>query len=90
MNVHPSDMKKVADRGDAKEALDILRAWAETATPEEIAGNEWNLNIPRYVDTFEEEVEIDLVAVRAERLRLKEELAELERKMDGYLTELGY
>ncbi|KRS12426.1 GTP cyclohydrolase [Roseovarius atlanticus] len=37
MNVHPSDMKKVADRGDAKEALDILRAWAETATPEEIA-----------------------------------------------------
>ncbi len=37
MNVHPSDMKKVADRSDAKEALDILRAWAETATPEEVA-----------------------------------------------------
>ena len=39
---------------------------------------------------FSSEVEIDLVAVRAERLRLKDELAELERKMDGYLTELGY
>lgn len=64
--------------------------YAHLATPEEIAGNDWNLNIPRYVDTFEEEEEIDLVAVRAERLKLKEELAALEVKMDGYLKELGF
>jgi type I restriction enzyme M protein len=64
--------------------------YAHLATPEEIAGNDWNLNIPRYVDTFEEEAEIDLVAVRAERLKLKEELAALEVKMDGYLKELGF
>jgi type I restriction enzyme M protein len=64
--------------------------YAHLASPEEIAGNDWNLNIPRYVDTFEEEEEIDLVAVRAERLRLKEELAAIELKMDGYLKELGY
>jgi type I restriction enzyme M protein len=64
--------------------------YAHLATPEEIAGNDWNLNIPRYVDTFEEEAEIDLVAVRAERLKLKEELAVLEAKMDGYLRELGF
>lgn len=64
--------------------------YAHLATPEEIAGNDWNLNIPRYVDTFEEEEEIDLVAVRAERLKLKEELAALETKMDGYLKELGF
>lgn len=64
--------------------------YAHLATPEEIAGNDFNLNIPRYVDTFEEEAEIDLVAVRAERLRLKAELEELEAKMDGYLKELGY
>jgi type I restriction enzyme M protein len=64
--------------------------YAHLATPEEIAGNDWNLNIPRYVDTFEEEVEIDLVAVRTERLKLKEELAALEVKMDGYLRELGF
>lgn len=64
--------------------------YAHLATPDEIAGNDFNLNIPRYVDTFEEEPEIDLVAVRAERLRLKAELAELEAKMDGYLEELGY
>lgn len=64
--------------------------YAHLATPEEIAGNDWNLNIPRYVDTFEEEEQIDLVAVRAERLKLKEELALLETKMDGYLRELGF
>ena len=64
--------------------------YAHLATPEEIAGNDWNLNIPRYVDTFEEEEEIDLVAVRTERLKLKDELAAIELKMDGYLKELGF
>ena len=52
--------------------------------------NEFNLNIPRYVDTFEEAEAIDLKAVREERLKLKAELAVLEEKMAGYLKELGY
>ena len=56
----------------------------------EIEENDFNLNIPRYVDTFEEEEEIDLMAVRAEREKLKAELAELETEMEGYLQELGY
>jgi len=60
------------------------------ATQEEIAENDYNLNIPRYVDTFEEEEEIDLVAVRKERKALKKQLTELEKQMDGYLKELGY
>ena len=64
--------------------------YAHLATPEEIAENDFNLNIPRYVDTFEEEEEIDLMAVRAERKQLKEKLVSLELEMDGYLKELGY
>ena len=64
--------------------------YAYLATPEEMAENDFNLNIPRYVDTFEEEEEIDLMAVRAEREKLKAELAALETQMDGYLKELGY
>ena len=60
------------------------------ATPEQISENDFNLNIPRYVDTFEEEREIDLLAVRVERKKLKRELSELELKMDDYLKELGY
>ena len=57
---------------------------------QEVKDNDYNLNIPRYVDTFEEEEEIDLVAVRAEREQLKTQLAELEVQMAKYLEELGY
>jgi type I restriction enzyme M protein len=64
--------------------------YAHWATAEEIVGNDWNLNVPRYVDTAVEEKEIDLAAVRLERLKLKDELATLEAKMDGYLAELGF
>lgn len=64
--------------------------YAFLATPEKLKENDWNLNIPRYVDTFEEEPEIDLMAVRAERLKLKAELSKLEEKMEGFLKELGY
>jgi type I restriction enzyme M protein len=42
------------------------------------------------VDTFEEEAEINLMTVRGERVKLKDELAELETRMEGYLQELGY
>ncbi|TDX22939.1 type I restriction enzyme M protein [Modicisalibacter xianhensis] len=60
------------------------------ASLEDIQENDYNLNIPRYVDTFEEEEEIDLMAVRAERQKLKTRLDELDREMEGYLKELGY
>ena len=64
--------------------------YAHLAKIDEIKENDYNLNIPRYVDTFEEEEEIDLMAVRAERQKLKKELAALEEEMEGYLKVLGY
>jgi len=64
--------------------------YAYLATREEIQENDYNLNIPRYVDTFEEEEEIDLMAVRAERQKLLAQLVELEEEMEQYLQELGY
>ncbi|RVE16181.1 restriction endonuclease subunit M [Escherichia coli] len=69
---------------------DNVEKYAYLASLKEIQDNDYNLNIPRYVDTFEEEDEIDLVAVRAEREQLKVELAKLEVEMAGYLKELGY
>lgn len=71
-------------------AREDVDKYAYRAELEEIKENDFNLNIPRYVDTFEEEEEIDLMAVRAERLVLNNEMAELESKMDTYLKELGY
>lgn len=64
--------------------------YAYVASFDEIKENDYNLNVPRYVDTFEEEEEIDLMAVRAEREQLKTQLSDLENEMDQYLKELGY
>ena len=83
----PEHIAKIVETYHARTTVD---KYAYLATPAELAENDYNLNIPRYVDTFEEEAEIDLMAVRAERIALKAELAALEVKMDGYLTELGY
>ncbi|GAB4294551.1 MAG: type I restriction-modification system subunit M [Methylophaga sp.] len=68
----------------------VVDKYAYLASLDEIRENDYNLNIPRYVDTFEEEDEIDLMAVRAEREKLKAQLAELEDEMAKYLEELGY
>lgn len=81
------DLQKIIATCAARQSVD---KYAYLATPAEMAENDYNLNIPRYVDTFEEEEEIDLMAVRAEREKLKAELAVLEEKMSGYLKELGY
>ncbi|WP_321478440.1 type I restriction-modification system subunit M [uncultured Bacteroides sp.] len=64
--------------------------YAYVATPEEITENDFNLNIPRYVDTFEEEEEIDISAVQKEIDQLEIELKKVQEKMKGYLKELGY
>ncbi len=57
--------------------------------PEEIKENDYNLNITRYVDTFEEEVEIDISANLKELAALEPELQKLEKQMAEYLNELG-
>ncbi|MDD2261299.1 MAG: type I restriction-modification system subunit M [Bacteroidales bacterium] len=64
--------------------------YAYVATFKEIEENDFNLNIPRYVDTFEEEEEIDISAVQQEITALEMELAEVQVKMKEYLKELGY
>lgn len=63
--------------------------YAYLASREALRDNDYNLNIPRYVNTFEEE-KIELTTVRAERENLKAELKQLESKVDKYLSELGY
>ncbi|QQZ29373.1 type I restriction-modification system subunit M [Thiothrix subterranea] len=67
-----------------------VEKYAYLASLADIRENDYNLNIPRYVDTFEEEETIDLMAVRRERLQLQQQLAALETEMAGYLEELGY
>lgn len=56
---------------------------------DEIAENDYNLNIPRYVDTFEEEEEIDLNAVVSELRQLDTKSAEIDKEIAKYTKELG-
>jgi len=58
------------------------------ASPEEIKENDYNLNIPRYVDTFEPEPEVDIKAVQKEINELETELEKTRKEMDKYLKEL--
>ncbi|MGD8847596.1 MAG: type I restriction-modification system subunit M [Desulfobacteraceae bacterium] len=63
--------------------------YAYLADYEEIEKNEFNLNIPRYVDTFGPEPEIDIKAVQEEIEEIEKALAKTRKKMDRYLKELG-
>ena len=54
----------------------------------EIKENDFNLNIPRYVDTFEEEDEIDIDAVQVEIEELEKELVEVRKQMAEKLKEI--
>ena len=56
---------------------------------EEIAANEFNLNISRYVSTVETEEEVDLVAVHARLEEIDRDILEATRKHNEFLTELG-
>jgi type I restriction enzyme M protein len=66
-----------------------VEKYAHTATLEEMREADFNLNIPRYVDTFEEEQEIDIPAVQREIEQIEAELAQVQDTMRGYLKELG-
>ncbi len=62
--------------------------YAHAAEFVEIKENDFNLNIPRYVDTFEEEKEIDIDAVQKEIDVLEKELAAVRVKMAEKLMEI--
>lgn len=73
----------------AYEKYETIDKFAYVASIDEIKDNDYNLNIPRYVDTFEEEELVDMEEVAKNKASIKEELAEVEAQMAKYLEELG-
>lgn len=63
--------------------------YSHLANLDEIKENDYNLNIPRYVDTFEKEEVIDLDAVVAEIRKIDSDTAELDETIKKYAQELG-
>lgn len=66
----------------------LVEKYAYRATFAELKENDFNLNIPRYVDTFEEEEPVDIKQTQLEINNLKTELKEVEKQMEIYLKEL--
>jgi type I restriction enzyme M protein len=63
--------------------------YSHLATLEEIAENDYNLNIPRYVDTFEEEAPVDLATVAKELRDLQTETDAIDQQIAKYCKDLG-
>lgn len=98
------DASKEFTPGKAQNLMDdthinkVLETWrsragidkySHRASMGEIAENGFNLNIPRYVDTFEPEAEIDVAALQKQINGIEAELAGVRGRMAGYLKELG-
>ena len=84
--LRPEDIDRVVATFQAGASV---AKYAHRATLAEVKENEYNLNIPRYVDTFEAEPEVDIPAVQQEIEDLERQLAKTRQEMAGYLEELG-
>ncbi len=85
--LRPQDTEKIVNTFRKRQEVE---KYAYPASFEEVEENEFNLNIPRYVDTFEPEPEIDIAATQKEIEQIEAELAETQSKMNAYLKELGF
>ena len=80
-----ADITKIVETYRARTSED---RYSHVAPMSEIAENDFNLNIPRYVDTFDAEAEIDLDAVLAELKAVNDGLADVDARIAGFCAEL--
>jgi len=85
--LRPEDIEKIYNTYSNWQEIE---KYSHIATREELEENDFNLNIPRYVDTFEEEEPVDIKATQLEIKELKSKISIVEEKMEAYLTELGF
>lgn len=85
-NLRDEDVELIINTYRNREAID---KYSYIATLEEIAENDCNLNIPRYVDTFEEDEPVDLEAVSSELKQLEVDLQNINETIVGFCTELN-
>ena len=66
-----------------------IEKYAHVASFEEIKENDFNLNIPRYVDTFEEKEEVNIIELGKELVALNQQIKEAENDFLVMLDELA-
>jgi type I restriction enzyme M protein len=84
--LRPQDLDKILD---TYQSYRSVPKYSYRASSEKVRENEYNLNIPRYVDTFEEEREIDIQAVQKEIEDIESQLAQIRAQMKRHLKDLG-
>jgi type I restriction enzyme M protein len=82
----PKHIDKIVSTYKNRETID---KYSYVASLEEIKDNDFNLNIPRYVDTFEEEEPVDLDEVRSKLQQVNKEIEDITKEINQYLRELG-
>lgn len=85
--LRPQDISKIVT---AYKDFKTIEKYSSVVKPEEVAENDFNLNIPRYVDTFEEEEPVDITEVQKNIIQLEAELVEVRDEMNKHLKELGF
>lgn len=80
------DIQKIVAAYQARKDVD---KYCHVAEFDEIKGNDFNLNIPRYVDTFEEEELVDIDEIKRNIAQIDAELKAAQEQMDKYMKELG-
>ena len=85
-NLRPEDIKRIVDTYKKRESVS---KYAHLASYDEVVKNDYNLNIPRYVDTFEEEEQIDIVALSREMTDLNMQIKQSETDFLGLLDQLA-
>jgi type I restriction enzyme M protein len=84
--LRPSDVDKIVETFRSRTEED---KFSHLASLKEIAENDYNLNIPRYVETFEKEPDVDLTAVTANLKQIEQDMAEVDETIKAFCAELG-
>ena len=84
--MQPEHIQKIVDTYKARR---VEEKYSALATIESIKANDWNLNIPRYVDTFEAEESIDLEAISKQLAQLDQESKATDQTIAQFCKELG-
>lgn len=84
--LNPEHIAKIVECYHTRENVE---KFAQVATLQDIQDNDFNLNIPRYVDTFEAEAEIDLAEVAKQLQDLEQQSQETDKAINAFCAELG-
>ena len=84
--LRPEDIERIVTTWRSRKDVE---KYAELASLEDVKENDFNLNIPLYVDTFEEEEQVDLAEVQAEIDRIEAELVKTRAELKAAMGELG-